>query len=103
MAAGTHAFGAGGNATCSDHLPETEMRPVPGLPLRGGTKDSASACSGQEVAGRPLRTLEAAEDLPIPRTDPLMAYVIVSFLSAAFPGIIVYLFLWFLMPKEDAA
>lgn len=32
-----------------------------------------------------------------------LAYVIVSVLSAAFPGILVYLLLWFLMPKEDAA
>ncbi|MFN0068886.1 MAG: PspC domain-containing protein [Limisphaerales bacterium] len=32
-----------------------------------------------------------------------LAYVVVSVLSAAFPGIIAYLVLWFLMPKEDAA
>lgn len=30
-----------------------------------------------------------------------LVYVIVSVLSVAFPGIIVYLILWFLMPKED--
>jgi len=30
-----------------------------------------------------------------------VAYVIVSILSAAFPGIIVYLLLWFLMPDAD--
>ncbi len=28
-------------------------------------------------------------------------YVLVSFFSAAFPGIIVYLILWFIMPLED--
>jgi phage shock protein PspC (stress-responsive transcriptional regulator) len=32
-----------------------------------------------------------------------LVYVLVSILSAAFPGIIVYLVLWFLMPKDDAA
>jgi phage shock protein C len=32
-----------------------------------------------------------------------LIYVLVSILSAAFPGIIVYLVLWFLMPKGDAA
>jgi phage shock protein C len=30
-----------------------------------------------------------------------LLYVLVSILSAAFPGIIVYLVLWFLMPKAD--
>jgi len=30
-----------------------------------------------------------------------LGYVIVSVLSAAFPGIIVYLLLWFLMPKSS--
>ena len=32
-----------------------------------------------------------------------IAYVIASVLSAAFPGIIVYLLLWLLMPDADAA
>lgn len=32
-----------------------------------------------------------------------LVYVILSVLSAAFPGILVYLALWFLMPKEEAA
>jgi phage shock protein C len=31
-----------------------------------------------------------------------IAYVIVSILSAAFPGIIAYLLLWLLMPEADA-
>lgn len=30
-----------------------------------------------------------------------VAYVLLSVLSAAFPGIIVYLVLWFLMPEEE--
>lgn len=29
-----------------------------------------------------------------------VGYVILSILSAAFPGILVYLILWFLMPEE---
>ena len=32
-----------------------------------------------------------------------VAYVIVSILSAAFPGILVYLVLWFLVPEEGNA
>jgi phage shock protein C len=32
-----------------------------------------------------------------------IAYVIVSILSAAFPGIIIYLLLWLLMPDADGA
>jgi len=31
-----------------------------------------------------------------------VAYVVVSILSVAFPGILVYLLLWFLMPQESA-
>jgi phage shock protein PspC (stress-responsive transcriptional regulator) len=37
--------------------------------------------------------------------DPTLVrvlYVLVSVLSAAFPGILVYLALWFLMPKREA-
>ncbi len=30
-----------------------------------------------------------------------LVYVLVSILSAAFPGILVYLLLWFLMPRDD--
>ena len=29
------------------------------------------------------------------------AYVLVSILSAAFPGILIYLLLWILVPKQD--
>jgi phage shock protein PspC (stress-responsive transcriptional regulator) len=32
-----------------------------------------------------------------------IAYVILSILSVAFPGIIVYLLLWLLMPDTDEA
>jgi phage shock protein PspC (stress-responsive transcriptional regulator) len=31
-----------------------------------------------------------------------LVYVVVSILSAAFPGILVYLALWFLMPPPDS-
>jgi phage shock protein PspC (stress-responsive transcriptional regulator) len=31
-----------------------------------------------------------------------VAYVVLSILSAAFPGILVYLLLWFVMPGPDA-
>jgi phage shock protein C len=31
-----------------------------------------------------------------------IAYVILSVLSAAFPGILTYLVLWYLMPEDDA-
>lgn len=37
--------------------------------------------------------------------DPTLvrfAYVVVSLLSAAFPGILVYILLWILMPREPA-
>ncbi|SHN31568.1 phage shock protein C (PspC) family protein [Cyclobacterium lianum] len=31
-----------------------------------------------------------------------IVYVLVSILSAAFPGLLVYLILWFVMPEDDA-
>lgn len=34
-------------------------------------------------------------------TGARMIYVLVSILSAAFPGILVYLILWLLIPLED--
>lgn len=34
-------------------------------------------------------------------TGTRVAYVVVSILSAAFPGILVYLLLWLLVPLED--
>lgn len=36
---------------------------------------------------------------PVGRTR--IAYVVLSILSAAFPGILVYVILWFAMPKSD--
>ena len=40
-----------------------------------------------------------AEYLGWPSTRVRLIYVLVSLVSAAFPGIIVYVLLWFLMPK----
>ena len=34
-------------------------------------------------------------------TGTRVAYVLLSIFSAAFPGIIVYLILWLLLPEED--
>jgi phage shock protein PspC (stress-responsive transcriptional regulator) len=34
-------------------------------------------------------------------TTVRILYVLVSILSAAFPGILIYLILWFLMPEGD--
>ncbi len=34
-------------------------------------------------------------------TGTRVAYVLVSILSAAFPGILVYLILWLVLPAED--
>jgi phage shock protein C len=36
-----------------------------------------------------------------PSTRTRIAYVLVSILSVAFPGILVYLVLWYLMPPES--
>ena len=43
-----------------------------------------------------------AEYLGWPATRLRVVYVIVSIVSAAFPGTIVYLLLWLLMPGPDA-
>jgi len=42
-----------------------------------------------------------AEWMGWPATRVRIAYVVVSVLSAAFPGILVYLVLWFVMPGPD--
>jgi phage shock protein C len=42
-----------------------------------------------------------AEWLGWPANRVRVLYVLVSVLSAAFPGILVYLILWFLMPPPD--
>jgi phage shock protein PspC (stress-responsive transcriptional regulator) len=42
-----------------------------------------------------------AHSLGWPAGRTRIAYVLLSILSAAFPGILVYIILWFLMPKSD--
>ncbi len=34
-------------------------------------------------------------------TGTRVAYVLISIISAAFPGVLVYLILWLLLPKDD--
>ncbi len=43
--------------------------------------------------------LAHALDLPVGRVR--IAYVLLSILSAGFPGILVYLLLWFVIPGTD--
>jgi len=59
------------------------------MPLHRSTNDSiiAGVCGG------------IAEWLGWSSTTLRILYVLVSILSAAFPGIIVYIILWILMPK----
>jgi phage shock protein PspC (stress-responsive transcriptional regulator) len=42
-----------------------------------------------------------ADWLGWPANRVRILYVVVSLISAAFPGILVYLILWFLMPAPD--
>jgi phage shock protein PspC (stress-responsive transcriptional regulator) len=42
-----------------------------------------------------------AHSLGWPAGRTRIAYVLLSILSAAFPGILVYVVLWFVMPKTD--
>jgi len=42
-----------------------------------------------------------AEHLGWDPTHVRIVYALISFFSAAFPGIIVYLLLWFLMPPSE--
>jgi phage shock protein PspC (stress-responsive transcriptional regulator) len=62
-----------------------------GNPLRRSVDDRiiAGVCGG------------LAEWLGWSATNVRVLYVAVSVLSAAFPGIIVYLLLWLFMPKAD--
>ncbi len=62
-----------------------------GLPVVRSSSDRviAGVCAG------------IAEHLGWPVTRVRVAYVILSFLSAAFPGILVYLLLWLVMPEAD--
>ncbi len=43
-----------------------------------------------------------AEHLGWPPNRFRLGYVLVSILSVAFPGILVYLFLWFVMPGPES-
>jgi phage shock protein PspC (stress-responsive transcriptional regulator) len=44
-----------------------------------------------------------AEWMGWPKGRVRFAYVVISILSAAFPGTLVYIVLWFLMPGPDEA
>ena len=61
------------------------------MKLHRSNKDSiiAGVCGG------------LAESLGWSPTRARIVYVTVSILSAGFPGIIIYLALWFLMPESD--
>ena len=61
------------------------------MKLHRSNKDSiiAGVCGG------------LAESLGWSPTRVRIVYVTVSILSAGFPGIIIYLALWFLMPESD--
>lgn len=60
-------------------------------PLRRSNRDSwiAGVCGG------------LAEHFGLPPTRLRILYVIVSVLSAAFPGILVYIVLWLLIPRDE--
>ena len=61
-------------------------------PLRRSTHDAmiAGVCAG------------LAEHFDLPASRVRIIYVLCSVLSAAFPGILVYILLWFLIPKDSA-
>ena len=62
---------------------------------RGGIKRSSqNAMIGGVCAG-------IAQHFGWSVTGTRVAYVLLSIFSAAFPGIIVYLILWFVLPVED--
>src|SRR6266852_215019 len=72
-------------------------------PARGGTMSE-----GRKLRRSRNRVIAgvcggAAEWLGWPAGRVRVVYVIVSILSAAFPGILVYIALWFLMPGPDSA
>lgn len=60
-------------------------------PLRRSRSDSkiAGVCGG------------IAQHFGLDPTYVRIAYVLLSVLSVAFPGILVYLLLWWLIPQED--
>ena len=65
-------------------------RPRPGLQRSRENRMIAGVCGG------------LAEWLGWNPTLVRILYVVVSLASAAFPGILAYLLLWFLMPPRDA-
>lgn len=62
------------------------------------TRPLARARSGRMLGGV---CAGIANYLGWDKTAVRVAYVLVSIFSAAFPGIIVYLVLWLLMPSEE--
>lgn len=59
----------------------------------GITRSTDNAMIGGVCAG-------IAEHFGWSVTGTRVVYVIISILSAAFPGILVYLFLWLILPKK---
>lgn len=66
------------------------MSTNPGL-RRSNNRMIAGVCGG------------IAESLNVDPTIVRLVYALVSFVSAAFPGILVYIVLWIVMPPADAA
>jgi phage shock protein C len=61
-----------------------------GLPVvRSSDRVVAGVCAG------------IAEHLGWPVLHVRIGYAVLSFFSAAFPGLLVYLLLWWVMPAED--
>jgi phage shock protein C len=61
-----------------------------GLPVtRSSDRVVAGVCAG------------IAEHLGWPVTRVRVAYVVLSVISAAFPGLLIYLLLWLVMPERD--
>lgn len=61
---------------------------------RGVTRDTRNAMIGGVCAG-------LARHFGWSVTGTRVAYVLASILSAAFPGILVYIILWLLLPESD--
>lgn len=61
---------------------------------RGVTRDTRNAMIGGVCAG-------LARHFGWSVTGTRVAYVMASILSAAFPGILVYIILWLLLPESD--
>jgi phage shock protein C len=85
-------FPVGARSLASGARPWEDVAAMPNAPLkRSNDRMIAGVCGG------------LAEWLGWPADRVRVAYVIVSILSAAFPGIIIYLLLWLLMPDADGA